>query len=214
MDKVVTSALKYLSREREELESRASSRAEIENTVDMQQTFELVAAISYGKGLRSQQQQPVMPPVSRAPQQQGRKEGRGQSDSRKLFLQNVYLLPFFSICFHNFDDFLFIHLCNRVCSTSFHYHLYKSYIRTRILKRRNVLDSIPFVAPSITLPFSPPLCLAPAPGAAHEQGAQHPQDQHQDGLASASVPAIKNKRRTSISQLFFLMIPDDYIKVS
>ncbi len=55
-EKITTAALKLINREREDLEGKASIRAEIEATCSLEDTFVLVAAVGSGKGLRSQQQ--------------------------------------------------------------------------------------------------------------------------------------------------------------
>ena len=52
MNKINNSALKNLTGEREALESHAGGRAEMEKTCEIQDTYQLVAAISHGKGLK------------------------------------------------------------------------------------------------------------------------------------------------------------------
>lgn len=52
MEKIINVALKNISREKEEMESKANLRAEIEKTSSIEDTYSLVAAISNGKGLK------------------------------------------------------------------------------------------------------------------------------------------------------------------
>lgn len=57
MEKMAQSLTKQINRVRDELESRATARAEVEKTFEVGDTFALVAAVSNGKGLR-----PALPP--------------------------------------------------------------------------------------------------------------------------------------------------------
>lgn len=52
LEKITRETIKNINKEREDMESRASSRAEVEKTCAIEDTYGLVAAISHGKGLR------------------------------------------------------------------------------------------------------------------------------------------------------------------
>ncbi len=52
LDKMTQALGKQINRVRDDLEGRASARAEVEKTFDVGDTFALVAAVSYGKGLK------------------------------------------------------------------------------------------------------------------------------------------------------------------
>lgn len=64
IEKITRETLKHITREKEEIESKASSRAEMDKTSSLEDTLALVGAISMGKGLRDA---PQMPVVSRGP---------------------------------------------------------------------------------------------------------------------------------------------------
>jgi len=57
MEKMTKEMLKHITKEREDIESRATARAEFEKTFAFEDTFSLVAAVSHGKGIRM-----VVPP--------------------------------------------------------------------------------------------------------------------------------------------------------
>nr|ACO11868.1 Mediator of RNA polymerase II transcription subunit 8 [Lepeophtheirus salmonis] len=60
IEKITNGTLKFIAREREEMESKAHSRSEIEKTVSIDDTLSLVAAIGVGRGLKPQIQPPPM----------------------------------------------------------------------------------------------------------------------------------------------------------
>lgn len=57
MEKMTKEMLKHITKEREDIESRATARAEFEKTFAFEDTFSLVAVVSHGKGIRN-----VVPP--------------------------------------------------------------------------------------------------------------------------------------------------------
>eukprot|EP00096_Caligus_rogercresseyi_P014841 TRINITY_DN7321_c0_g1_i1.p1 TRINITY_DN7321_c0_g1~~TRINITY_DN7321_c0_g1_i1.p1 ORF type:complete len:249 (+),score=100.52 TRINITY_DN7321_c0_g1_i1:70-816(+) len=71
IEKITNGTLKFIAREREEMESKAHSRSEIEKTVSTEDTLALVASIGVGRGLKPQiQPTPMhhhMTPANRAP---------------------------------------------------------------------------------------------------------------------------------------------------
>ena len=61
MDKIITEKLKLISRERDDIDLKASARSEIEKSSSIDDTMTLVAAVAHGKGLRGIPMQ-TMPP--------------------------------------------------------------------------------------------------------------------------------------------------------
>lgn len=62
MEKIVTEKLKLISRERDDMDLKASARSEMEKTCSIEDTMTLVAAVTHGKSLRGIPMQPGMPP--------------------------------------------------------------------------------------------------------------------------------------------------------
>ena len=62
MEKIVNAALKTIAREREEIESKTGLRTEYEKSCNAEDSIGLVAAVTYGRGLRSQQGPPPLGP--------------------------------------------------------------------------------------------------------------------------------------------------------
>ena len=60
MEKIITEKLKLISRERDDMDLKASARSEMEKTSSMEDTNALVAAVSHGKNLRGIPMQTMM----------------------------------------------------------------------------------------------------------------------------------------------------------
>lgn len=52
LDKITRESLRVINREREDMDTKTNARNEMEKTSSLDDTFSLVAAVTFGKGLR------------------------------------------------------------------------------------------------------------------------------------------------------------------